>query len=153
MFLDLMHLFMFKILSRQSFQTARNASFLGIAAILRHIDYGILKLNPLSFLEIIHFLESQSNNSWVIPELHPSHPLCKLPLFNPHLPLLTNLTCRLNLYKGYDKPFVIFLTLIFIYMLPPHLRHSQELINLNSLTTFNFAWLCNVLQMRKPSWM
>ena len=56
-----------------------------------------------------------------------AHPLSQLPLFNPHLLLLENLSLRV-FHDGYDKHFVIpiFLKLIFIKMLPPHLHHYKS---------------------------
>ena len=56
-----------------------------------------------------------------------AHPLSQLPLFNPHLLLLKNLFLHV-FHDGYDRHFVIpiFLKLIFIKMLPPHLHHYKS---------------------------
>ena len=100
-----MHLFIFQILPGLSLgPRARKTSSSGIAAILTHIDYGILKLAIVISRD--HFLESQSNNSRITPDsvggssppstsatppslrlllqLLKAHTLSRLPLFNPY---------------------------------------------------------------------
>ena len=80
MCLDLMHLFKFPILHRLSLgPRARNTSFSCITAILRHIDYWILKLGIVISRDV-HFLESQSNNSRITPDL-----ISEVQLQLPHL--------------------------------------------------------------------
>ena len=53
---------------------SKKCSFLGIADILRHIDYGILKLNPLSFPDIFIVSEHASSCSFLYLQLSHLHP-------------------------------------------------------------------------------